>query len=150
MSGIQSHHLVIEQDHASVLLTQLGDVRIVQPTQRETERRSNYLPALIEEEVRDGIARALRFAAWLLDHVDANRRLGSVAPLVALVGGGYLGWLTKKEWEAHLNSVSMGMTGEKSIVVTLTPAARPRPALASQATAMAEDLTVLLRREKRR
>jgi hypothetical protein len=149
-SGIRSHHLIIEQDQASVLLTQLGDVRIVQPTQRETERISNYVPALIEEEVRDGIARALRFAAWLLDHVDSTRRLGAVAPLVALVGGAYLGWLTKKEWEAHPNSVSMGIGGDKSIVVALTPAARQRPALAPQATAMAEDLTVLLRREKKR
>jgi hypothetical protein len=149
-SGIKSHHLLIEQDHSSVLLTQLGDVRIVQPTQRETERRSRSLPALIEEEVRDGIARALRFAAWLLDHVDSNRRLNSVAPLVALVGGGYLGWLTKKEWEAHPSSVSMGTAGEKSITVTLMPGLRPRPALASQASAMAEDLMVLLRREKKR
>ena len=149
-SGIKSHHLLIEQDRSSVLLTQLGDVRIVQPTQRESERRSRSLPALIEEEVRDAIARALRFAAWLLDHVDSNRRLNSVAPLVALVGGGYLGWLTKKEWEAHPSSVSMGTAGEKSITVTLMPGVRPRPALASQASAMAEDLMVLLRREKKR
>ena len=61
-----------------------------------------------------------------------------------------LRWLTKKEWEAHPDSVTMGTAGDESITVTLTPALRPRPALASQATAIAEDLTVLLRREKKR
>ena len=37
----------------------------------------------------------------------------------------------------------MGMAGEKSLTVTLTPAVRPRPALASHATAMAEDVMML-------
>jgi hypothetical protein len=148
--GIQGHHLVIQQERASILLTQLGDIRVVQPTQREGERRGSYLPSLVEEDVQDTIARALRFAAWLLDHVDPNRRLGSVAPVVALVGGGYLGWLTQSERDAHPHSVSLGNVGEKSHVVALTPPVRPRPALASQAAVMAEDLTVLLKREKRR
>lgn len=149
-SDIKRHHLVIQQNHSSVLLTQLGDVRIIQPTQREHERRSSYLPALIEEEVLEGIARALRFTAWLLDRVDPNRRLGSVAPLVALAGAGYMGWLTKAERDAHPNSVSMGIGGHDMTVATLTPMARPRPSLGSQAAVMAEDLTVLLKREKRR
>ena len=148
--GIQGHHLVIQQDRAAILLTQLGDIRVVQPTQREGKRRGSYLPSLVEEDVQDTIARALRFAAWLLDHVDPNRRLGSVAPVVALVGAGYLGWLTQAERDAHPHSVSLGNVGEKSHVVALTPPVRPRPALASQAAVMAEDLTVLLKREKRR
>jgi hypothetical protein len=61
-----------------------------------------------------------------------------------------MGWLTKAEREAHPNSVSMGSVAEGSLVVMLTPPVRPRPALAAQAAAMAEDLTVLLKREKRR
>jgi hypothetical protein len=148
-SRIEGHHLVIHQDHASVLLTQFGDVRIIQTTRGESEQTGSYLPVLIEEEVRDRIARALRFAAWLLDRVDVNCRLSAVAPIAALVGGGYLGWMTRKEREGRPSSVPMGMSGDKSIVVTLTPAARPRPVLGSQATALAEDLTVLLRREKK-
>lgn len=147
-SEIERHQLVIRQDHASLLLTQLGDIRVIQPTQREVERRS-YLPVLVEEEVREGIARALRFAAWLLDHVDPKRRLAWVAPTVALTGAGHLGWLTRAQFDARPNSVSMGMGRGESTVATLTPAARPRPALGPQATVMAQDLTVLLRREMR-
>ena len=148
-SEIAEHHLVIQQDLASVLLTELGDIRIIQSTQPDRARRTSYLPVLIEEEVHEGIARALRFAAWVLDHVDPNRRLGSVAPIAAVIGGEYLGWLTRDERDASPRSVPMGTGHTELPVATLTPVSRPRPAVGPQALAMAEDLTIRLKRSRR-
>jgi phage baseplate assembly protein W len=147
---IENNALSIRQKHASILLTPLGDVRVVQPGYGNRDR-NDFLPVLIDEEINESISRALRFAAALLDHVDAIRRLRSVAPVAAMLDARYAGWMTRSERAASRRSVTMGMTSSDSPVrAVLAPAVRPRAALGLQADAMAEDLTVLLRRAIRR
>lgn len=143
---IAGGRLLIRQRAAAVTVDQLGNVCVSQPAEREGEHHS-YLPILIEEEVQEGIARALRFSAWLLDHIDSNCRLAWIAPTVALVGGSHLGWITRAAHSAKPNSVSMGMRGNEAILATLTPGARLRASLRPQASEFAEDLMVLLRRQ---
>jgi hypothetical protein len=148
---IADHALQIRQaQHGSVLLTPLGDVRIVQPARSKQEGRRDVLPVLIEEEVRELIARSLRFAAWLLDHVDANRRLQAVVPLVAILGAEGSGWKTRSQQATDPNRMTTkSRYSDSPTAAILTPALRLRAALALQTDMMAEDLMVLLRRELR-
>lgn len=141
-------HLVIEQRSASVQLSPLGDIRIVQPAEG-SRPKENYLSFIVEEELTETIERCFHFAAWLLDEIDSNRRLVKVAPIAVLVGGGHLGWLKRAEAARRPNSMTMGMGGNDPTVVHLTPAACARASLGHDAKAMAEDLMVLLRRERK-
>jgi hypothetical protein len=80
--------------------------------------------------------------------VDATARLSRVAPLAALIRGGYVGWKTRAEYRREPNTVQMNMRGDEAVVM-LSPAAQPRAALRLQADKIAEDLMVLLRRKVR-
>jgi hypothetical protein len=144
---IAGGRLVIQQRLASVTVDELGNIGINQPTERQPDRRSFSFSVVIEEDVRESISRALRFGAWLLDKIDPNHRLAWIAPTAALVGAGQLGWMTRAEYNAKPNAVTIGMRGDEPIFATLTPAARPRASLRPQAPEFAEDLMVLLRRK---
>lgn len=147
---IENHSLSLQQERASILLTPIGDVRILLPAHAERQGRSFSLPALIEEDVRARIARALRFVAWLLDDVDPKRRLHTILPVVAILEARYTGWKTLREHESEPNRMTMSMSqSASSPTACLTPASRPRAALSVQADVIAEDLTVLLRRQVR-
>ncbi len=147
--------LVVAQEHASVLLDEAGSVRVVQPTARGRRRGeadpqafSLHPAILIEGDIRDQLERGLRFAGWLLDHVDPARRLSDIVVVAALLGAGHLGWRTRAEQEANPNSWPMGRGGDQ-VVVHPSPARRNRAALLHDTARLAEDLTVLLRREVR-
>jgi hypothetical protein len=146
---IQGNALVFEQRVASVLVDQAGSVRVVQAARHDADRRQGGLSAVIEEDVVDTLARALRFSGWLLDRVDPLRRLTDVAPIVQLAGGGYLPWRTRAERAASPNAAPSGAGGDQTTVM-LTPARRHRQALTHDPDRIAEDLAVLLRRERRR
>lgn len=147
---IANDALAVKQERASILLTPLGDVRILQPGYYHSDERSYSLPALIEEDVRERIARALRFAASLLDHVDPNRRLLTIVPIVSMLEARYTGWKTRREHAAEPGRMTMSMrTSDGPATVALTPVSRPRPALSLHSGEMATDFTVLLRREIR-
>ncbi|MBI4494727.1 MAG: DUF4062 domain-containing protein [Chloroflexi bacterium] len=145
---IDGHALIIEQDHGSVLLDELGTVRIVQLAQEESGRGYTGIPALIEEEVRDRIQQGLHLAGWVLDKVDPVRRLGDVVPVATLLDAGWMPWRTRAEHAASPNSATSGK-GRGEILVHLCPARRHRAALTQEAGRLAKDLTVLLRREVR-
>jgi Domain of unknown function (DUF4062) len=147
--SVQGSALVFEQRVASVLVDQAGSVRVIQPARQQTHRLHAGLSALIEEEVIDGLARALRFSGWLLDRVDPLRRLTDVAPIAQLVGGGYMPWRTSAEHAASPNAAPAGRGGDQT-TVSLTPARRHRQALTHDADRIAEDLATLLGREQRR
>lgn len=112
-------------------------------------RSTGELPAAIEEDVQERIFRALRFAGWVLDEVDPVGRVSDVVPLVALTGGGYLPWRTRAEHAASPQSGQMGSGGE-DVRVTLTPLRRHRAALTHDTERIAEDFTVMLRRQVKR
>jgi hypothetical protein len=77
------------------------------------------------------------------------RRLSHVAPTVALLSAAYLGWRTRAEHAESPNSVQMPMNVGDRVVVGLTPAVRPRPALTYEGREMIEDFVALLRRAYR-
>jgi hypothetical protein len=152
-SGTEHHiredTLLLEQEHASILVNQLGDLRITQLGEESQEERSNYLPVLIEEEILARIVTGIRFASSLLDRLDPSGRLASIAVVASLDGATHMGWMTRAQRRRRPNSVEMSMRGAKSIVALLSPAVRPRAALRADAGRIAEDLMVMLRREHR-
>lgn len=146
---LEAHSLVVEQDRAWIRVDELGTVSVTQPAMKEGDRGHMGLPVFIEEDIRDRIERGLLFAGWVLDHVDPLRRLSDVVVVTALLGGSYLGWRTQAEHERNPSSGQVGMGGSERTVVKLSPARRNRAALTHDVMRMAEDLTVLLRREVR-
>jgi hypothetical protein len=140
---IEGQAVVLEQARASLRVDSLGSVGIMQPA---TDPETSGLPALIEEEVGDRLARSLRLTAWVLDRIDPIRRLTHVAPTVALLSAAYLGWRTRDEHMASPNSIQMSMNVGDRVSVGLTPAARPRGALSYEVPELTEDFMALLRR----
>ncbi|MCA1694232.1 MAG: hypothetical protein LC749_05585, partial [Actinobacteria bacterium] len=107
------------------------------------------LNPIIEEDVAEEVERSLSFAGVLLDLIDPTGRLTVVAP-VASVQGSALGWRTRAEQAASPNAMSVGFgTRQREGAVRLSPVTRPRRHLTMNAPELAEDLTVLLRRQIR-
>jgi hypothetical protein len=131
-----------------VRLDESGGVLVVGPAS-ESERGFSGIQSIIEEDVAARIERALRLTAELLDHVDPVSRLTHVAPVVAIFGAGYMPWRTREEQQRSPNQVAMGMGTRERSVVLLTPPVRRRAALIHEATVLAQDFTVRLRREIR-
>jgi hypothetical protein len=112
--------------------------------------RQTGVPSIIEEDVRAVIERSLRFVSRVLDHVDGPRRLTHVAPVVSLVGAGYLPWRTREEQQQSPNAATMGMSSADEVVVSLTPSVRRRQALVHETSQLADDFIARMRRELRR
>jgi hypothetical protein len=140
---IEGQAIVLEQARASLRVDSLGSVGIMQPA---TELERSGLPALIEEEVGDRLARSFRLTAWIVDRIDPVKRLTHVAPTVALWSAGYLGWRTRDEHMASPSSIQMPTDVKDRVVVGLTPVARPRGALTYEVPELTEDFIALLRR----
>lgn len=145
--SIRDDALVLEQDDRAILLDELGTVSMTQPAVRRDSRGQLGLHVLIEEDAAETIARGLRFAGWVLDEVDAPRRITDVVPVVALRRN-HLGMLTRAEYERTPSSVPMSL-GDENVEVTLNPPRRPRSAIRLDTLTLAEDLVVLLRRRAR-
>jgi hypothetical protein len=108
------------------------------------------IPAIIHEDVQRFVSSALRYAGWALDRVDPIRRLTDVVVLGHLGGAGWMPWRTRSEHERSPSSGSMGIRGEGASTVELTPPCRHRQALTHDADRIAEDLTILLARDRQR
>ncbi len=147
--NVRGTALVLEQRTGLVTVDQAGSICIAQPARRERDSRRTELPALIEEELAEALANAIRFSGWLLDRIDPLRRLTDVVVVAHLSGSGYMAWRTRAEHMASPHSATMGGGGDETTVM-LTPARRHRQALTHDANRIGEDLTTLLRREHRR
>jgi hypothetical protein len=145
-SRIEEATLVLQQPEASVSVTQLGSLRI---TQRAEDDDREGLPVLIEEVIQGKLSRALSFAGSVLDSIDPSRRLTHVAPMVGLLGGGYLGWRTQAEHARSPQTVQYSRAAGEEVIERLQPGSRPRAALLHQAAELAEDFTTVLRRRFR-
>jgi hypothetical protein len=146
---IEGHALLLKQDRgASIQIDELGSMCLIVPAADRQERRD--VPVLIEEEVHSTIERELRFAGWLLDQIDGPRRLSEVVICLALVGSHFLGWQSRAEHQrsrgGYTMNIQMGQ-GEDQVVVHPSPPRRNRAALLNDTARLAEDLTILLRRE---
>jgi len=150
-STVRGHALDLAQPRAAILLDELGSVRILQAARHETDPLGHaLLSAILQEEVQERTERAIRFTGAVLDHLDEPRRLSDVVVLASLHDVGYTPWRTRAEHAASPNQVRVALLGARDVVpVQLAPARRPRAALLQQADRLAEDLTVLLRRQLR-
>jgi len=143
---VQGELLVLANDVEVVVLDPLGSVSVRRPARRSPSNVTGVNP-IIEEDVTEGIERSLGFASVVLDLIDATSRLTAVAPVAALHGR-TLGWRTRAQQAASPNTMSVGFgTGHDQSPVRLSPIARPRRHLKLKAGELAEDLTVLLRRQ---
>jgi Domain of unknown function (DUF4062) len=141
--------LVVANDVERFMLDQLGSVAIMRPA-RQTRASPTGLNPIIEEEVTEAISTALRFAHDVLERIDPSVRLSVAAPMVALQGSA-VGWRTRAEQQASPQSMSVGLgSGRASEPVTLVPATRPRRYLSMNSDELAQDFTVLLRRQMTR
>jgi Domain of unknown function (DUF4062) len=149
--GVQGDTIHLTQREAGRLVTldESGRVLVVSPAS-EMDRWRSGIPCIIEEDVRALIERSLRFTARVLEQVDGPGRLTHVAPIVSLVGAGFLPWRTRDEQQRSPNAASMGMGGADEVVVALTPPVRRRPALMHETSQLADDFTARLRRDLRR
>jgi len=130
--------LLVEQARARIGLDVEGSVFVVRPTSRN-RGWDGGLSAIIEEDVTQDLLVALRFADHLLERIDPTNRLTHVAPVAALLRGGYSAWRTRAEHLASPTSMTMNMSGRDDAFAALTPPGRPRPALRHQATELAQD-----------
>lgn len=124
-----------------------GDVRLLLPV-GDRNQRGIGLPFLIEEEMAEALASALRYAGWVLSQIDPTERVTHVALAARIAGQGTFGWRTRAEHAASPNSGSMGWGDEqeREEPVQLSPAHMKRQALTMSASNIVSDLVALLRR----
>lgn len=147
-TGVQGNRLLVAQDRAEITLQEDGTISVTQPAMAGRDRDWSSLPSIIEEEVQASLVRALRFSAWLLDHVDPLHRVTDVLPMALMADSGYMPWRTQAEAAANPSSASMS-SGAQQEPVAPNPARRRRSSLTHDAQGIAEDLTALLRRQHR-
>lgn len=138
-------HLQLEQDAASIVLSEDGTVVVSIPAVR---RESSFLlPAIIEEDMRSALVETLRFIRWLLDEADPLRRVSHVVVLGAIEGGSMLGWRTREEHAANPNAMTMPMHQSDLVVVPEEPNVRSRAQLNANVDQLVDDLLTRFRRE---
>jgi len=140
--------LAVCQPDAEITVDERGSVRVSRPARDAGGWPRIGIPSFIEEDVRDRIADAIRYAGWLLDRIDPAHRLSRVALACRLDGVGYLAWRTRAEAAASPNQASMGSPGREA--ADSPPVILPRAALLMDGTRQAEDITVRLRRQATR
>ena len=123
---IRDEQLAIDQDKNSVLLDQLGTIRLMLSLEPQDDQRVGLAGVAIQEDVEEYLQKALNFAGSLLDHVDALRRISDIVIVAALQGA--LTWRTRAEHQRSPNSYSVRLSTDAA-VVQLTPARRHRAAL---------------------
>ena len=79
--------------------------------------------------------------------MDPTQRLTHVAVAASIEASEHLGWRTQKEQDASPHSGQMRMGGAAGLAPTCVD--RPRAALRFDATRLAEDLMVPLRRQRK-
>jgi hypothetical protein len=148
--SVHGSQLTLRQDYGEVTLDQAGSLRISTVLRSRDARRGAEIPAIIHEDVEHFIRAAVRYAGWVLDRIDPMRRLTDVVVVVRLAGAGWMPWRTRSEQEASPTSGMMGYGGDAPTTVALTPPRRHRQALTHDVDSIAEDLTVLLARDRQR
>ena len=93
---LRSDWLVLSQQRASVELNSLGDI-VTRQSAVAADRGLIEIPTLIEEDVRDSLAVALKLSAAILDHIDSLKRLSHTVTVAALTEVGGQAWRTREE-----------------------------------------------------
>jgi hypothetical protein len=139
--------IVIGQDRARVTIDASGSITVVTPAKRPRER-GEFMFDLVEDDIREGIARAITYALTTLDRVvDPHERVSDLAIAAALRDVGYAGWTTRAAAERNPNrSSGVSLRGHEVISARAEPLTRKRAVARAQADAIARDLTAILRR----
>ena len=146
---IRDDALLLEQPDASVYLNEEGSVRVIIPARDPESHDVMSLPFIIQEDVEEGLIRAIQYADRVLDHVDPTHRLTRVALVASVQGGGQFGWRTREQHARSPNSGEVNLRSN-SEPAGLSPPDRSRGSLRSHAREIAEDLTTRLRRRSQR
>jgi len=141
--------LALRQREKTVTLDQMGTVVIISPAVAPRPTFSGSLPAIIEEGVRDQIARSLRFTARTIEHIDPIGRASDVLPLATLLNAGGIRWRTRAEYQASPNSAALNPFATQQAFASLDPLLRRRARLGHEAAEIAADLTELIARQVR-
>ncbi len=144
-AAVRGVTLVVSQRNAEIALDEQGNVRVSRPGRDAGGRPGIAIPSLIEEDVQERVGAAIHYAGWLLDRVDAARRLNRVALGCRLDGAGYIAWRTRAEAAASPSRAEMNLTGRES--ADSPPLVLPRAALLLDTARQAKDITVRLRRQ---
>ena len=136
--------LVLSQDRASIKLNSAGDI-VVRQAAVAADQGFFEVPALIEEDVSEHLADALKFAASILDQIDSARRLSHIAITASLTEVGSQTWRTRDEHDRSRNW-SVHNVSQDRAVARLNPGVRARAELGQRPDELAHDLMVLLRR----
>jgi hypothetical protein len=148
--SINGDRLQITQDAAEVAIHADGTILISRAAVSSSGvNRTGVITSIVEEEMRERIAGALRFALEVLDRIDPSHRITDVVAAAALRDAGHTPWRTRAEVTASPGSATMPMGSGDNGPVTLSPPMVRRVALVHEADRIAEDLAVLLRRQHR-
>ena len=123
-ASVSGTSLVVRQPNAEITVDEQGSVRVSRPARDAGGWPGAGIPSLIEEDVRDRVANAIRYAGWVLDRIDPTHRLSRVALACRLDGGGYLPWRTRAEVAASPDRARMGFPGREA--ADSPPVALPR------------------------
>jgi hypothetical protein len=146
---MRGNSLVIHQQRGWLALDAEGTLVVLRPLQRDAGGRF-VLGGVIEEDVVADLQGDLAFADRVLARIDPAGGATHVVPVAALIAAGHSGWRTRAEQAANPTTMTMDINGGNQIVGRLSPPARPRPALHDDASGLASDLMLLLRRQARR
>lgn len=149
-TAIKESVLELSQERgARIELNEQGAILLRLPmVSKQTDRSGLSGLTIVEEDVLAQLLNAMAYAAWVLDRIDATQRITEVAVAANIEAQDYAGWKTQAEIDAARGSSQMSMDrGSESKPVHTN---RKRPALRIDAKAIAEDLMVLLRRQRSR
>jgi len=145
-TSVEGGAIAIVQDNSRVTIDGLGTIAVTARAQRPRGER-DWMPTLIEEDVRDAVARALRYRLTMLDTLlDPYGRLSDLAVGASLPDIGHRGWQTRAERDREPGRAPVNMRGQDVVTVRLEPLTRKRPTARQGLDAIAGDLTVMLRR----
>ena len=103
--------------------------------------------AIIEEIVVRQLMAAIAYADWVFERIDPTQRLTHVAISTSIEAADFMGWRTQAEDDASPGSGQMRMGRDEDLAPV--HADRRRAALRYEAKALAEDLMVPLRRQRK-
>jgi len=129
---------------AAVTLSETGDIMVAQPATRRQQNWVSGIPSIVEEEITEGVTRALRFVVQVLDRINLHQRISHVAPVAALREAAYLPWRTREERDHNPNTVMCNSLGQDQVEAVLSPPTCMRAALSNDTTRLSQDLTIKL------
>lgn len=143
-SRVQGERLVLSHKNGCISLDAAGSFAIRQPAQPTWAQ--TVLRPIVEEDIREKLAQALRLTARVLDLIDATEKASAVVIMASITNPD--SWVTRAEYEANPGRLTVSqMLGRGDIAIHLSPAVRRRRELTADADGLAADLSALLRRK---